>query len=473
MKQATPSADDTRRFKQASQWLGELDADVAADLAAAGGDLALLIDPDGLIRDVASSEEDELELRQWLGLLWADTVTDEGRVKIAEMLATPSGAAPRWRQVTHPASGHDIPVRYRVVKLANGATLAIGRDERILARMQQRLLQVQQSLERDYLRLRQAESRYRLLFEMTAEPMLIIDAASLRIREINPAASRILAGSGNLPGQPLVAQIDADDRDRLIAFLGAAGTGNSVAPVRVELARSGEEVALSARLFRQQGEGYFLVGLAVEGDSAMQPEDRLILDLVERLPDAFVLTDSALVIVSANSAFAELVHAATVELLVGRPLGDFLGRPGIDLDLIRAQVGEHGVARNVATIARGTDGGQEEVEVSAVRTGETQAHYAFTMRLVARRLRDLPPVTRDLPRSVEQLTDLVGRMPLKDIVRESTDLIERLCIEAALNYTSNNRASAAEILGLSRQSLYSKLHRHGMARMDDTDAAAE
>ena len=93
------------------------------------------------------------------------------------------------------------------------------------------------------------------------------------------------------------------------------------------------------------------------------------------------------------------------------------------------------------------------------------------MRLVARRLRDLPPVTRDLPRSVEQLTEMVGRMPLKDIVRESTDLIERLCIEAALNFTSNNRASAAEILGLSRQSLYSKLHRHGMARLDDAEAA--
>jgi DNA-binding NtrC family response regulator len=56
-------------------------------------------------------------------------------------------------------------------------------------------------------------------------------------------------------------------------------------------------------------------------------------------------------------------------------------------------------------------------------------------------------------------------MPLKDIVRESTDLIERLCIEAALAYTSDNRASAAEILGVSRQSLYSKLHRHRLGNL--------
>ncbi len=60
------------------------------------------------------------------------------------------------------------------------------------------------------------------------------------------------------------------------------------------------------------------------------------------------------------------------------------------------------------------------------------------------------------------MTELVGRMPLKDIVRETSDLIEQLCIEAALQLTGDNRASAAEMLGLSRQSLYIKLRRFGL-----------
>ena len=79
--------------------------------------------------------------------------------------------------------------------------------------------------------------------------------------------------------------------------------------------------------------------------------------------------------------------------------------------------------------------------------------------------RRLPPETRagrDLPRSVGQLTELIGRVALKDLVRESTDMIERLCIEAALELTNDNRASAAEMLGLSRQSLYVKLRRYGL-----------
>jgi DNA-binding NtrC family response regulator len=81
---------------------------------------------------------------------------------------------------------------------------------------------------------------------------------------------------------------------------------------------------------------------------------------------------------------------------------------------------------------------------------------------VARRLSPEARVSRQLPRSAEQLAGLVGRLPLKDIVGETTDLIERLCIEAALELTRDNRASAAEMLGLSRQSLYVKLRRYGI-----------
>jgi DNA-binding NtrC family response regulator len=80
-----------------------------------------------------------------------------------------------------------------------------------------------------------------------------------------------------------------------------------------------------------------------------------------------------------------------------------------------------------------------------------------------------PRLAGDLPRSVEQLSQLVGRVSLKELVRETTELVERLCIEAALELTGNNRASAAEALGVSRQSLYSKLHRYGMGDLTTED----
>ena len=60
------------------------------------------------------------------------------------------------------------------------------------------------------------------------------------------------------------------------------------------------------------------------------------------------------------------------------------------------------------------------------------------------------------------MTELVGRVPLKDIVAESSELIEQLSIETALQMTHDNRALAAQLLGLSRQSLYVKLRRYGL-----------
>jgi DNA-binding NtrC family response regulator len=70
-----------------------------------------------------------------------------------------------------------------------------------------------------------------------------------------------------------------------------------------------------------------------------------------------------------------------------------------------------------------------------------------------------PPPTA---RSLDHIKQLVGKVPLKELVRESAELVERMCIEAALQLTSDNRASAAQLLGLSRQGLYSKLRRHGL-----------
>jgi transcriptional regulator PpsR len=103
------------------------------------------------------------------------------------------------------------------------------------------------------------------------------------------------------------------------------------------------------------------------------------------------------------------------------------------------------------------------VEISAVAVVDGQLPcLGFTIRDVGRRLTADTRGAREMPRSVGQMTELVGRVPLKDIVRDTTDLIEQLCIEAALELTSDNRASAAEMLGLSRQSLYVKLRRFNL-----------
>ncbi|TAD73223.1 MAG: transcriptional regulator PpsR [Sphingomonadales bacterium] len=455
-------------FGKAAELFNTLDADAAMKLAMVAGDVTLVLDDTGTILDVALDPREFPAFADWVGMNWIETVTDESRPKIMEMLAAARrGEVQHWRQVNHPSRDGDVPIRYAVLSVNGGEhRIAFGRDLREAGKLQQRLLQVQQSLERDYLRMRQLESRYRMLFERSTEPVLIVEAGTLRIREANPAAHALVgARAGGLPGKKLLTFIDKNSHDAVQALVGAALVSDTVSPGRIRIARGAREVMASVNGFTQD-RGQFLLLRLVPATDRPAGDFSPVLALVDQMPDAFVVADSNLEIVTANAAFVEMLQAASVDQLRGRHLSESIGRPGIDLDLIEGQIDQHGAARNVATVLRvGHDVDGEPVELSAVRTSGEEGYYAFVIRPVGRRLRDLPPGSQDLPRSVEQLTDLVGRMSLKDIVRESTDLIERLCIEAALSYTSDNRASAAEILGLSRQSLYSKLHRHGLGNL--------
>ena len=133
-----------------------------------------------------------------------------------------------------------------------------------------------------------------------------------------------------------------------------------------------------------------------------------------------------------------------------------------------ANLKAHGVVRQFSTIARGEFGSSEDVEIAGVAVPEgEETCFGLTIRILERRAGRERLGGRELPRTVEHFAELVGRVPLKNLVRETTDLIERLCIEAALELTGDNRASAAEMLGLSRQGFYAKLRRYGLGDLGD------
>lgn len=459
-----------KRFEAPSRSVGGLDAEAAATLIAAAADVSLILDGEGVIRDVAfgSDELSQEGYGKWVGQPWAETVTLESRPKIEALLrdaATKSTA--KWRHVNHPSQrGGDVPVLYSAVQLGQeGRVVAFGRDLRSVAALQQRLVDAQQSMERDYWRLRHLETRYRLLFQMASEAVLIVDAASLKIVEANPAAGQMLGENAKrVIGRVFPEGFDPDGTQSIQALLAAVRATGKAEDVRVRLLESSREFVVSASLFRQDNSSLFLVRLSpLHSDSTVAAMPKTILKVVENAPDGFVVTDPDGVILVANPAFIHLAQLPTEELARGESLEKWLGRPGVDFGVLISNLRQHGSVRLFATIIRGEQGATEEVEVSAVSVphGE-QPCLGFTIRNIGLRLMSEVPAAPELPRSVQQLTKLVGRVSLKDLVRESTDLIEKLSIEAALELTGDNRASAAEMLGLSRQSLYVKLRRHGL-----------
>lgn len=465
-------------FEAPESFLAGLEPGPLEALVTASSDFVLMIDGEGVIRDLAVAPDDLVPLCRpaWVGRRWMDVVTVESRPKIEVLLQeATAGRSHRWRQVTHPDVGvGELPVSYCVVPLPshNGhgrRLLAFGRDLRSQAALQQRVVNAQLSMERDYWRLRHVETRYRLLLQSVAEPVLVLDAATDRLEECNPAAEALLGDALRRPGWLLTEAVDPADRDLLRSHMAAMRASGRFEPAPIRLVGHPGPITLWAALFRQENSSRVLVRL-IGGDPATEVQDgrRMLQEVVDAMPDAVVVTDLEGRVINTNQSFLDLSQLARKDLAMGASLERWLGRGAVDLNVLLSNLRQRGSVRMFATQLRGEFGSQTDVEISAASLPEAERPcMAFVVRDVGLRIDPADArASKELPRSVGQMKELVGRLPLKDIVRETTDLIEQLCIEAALELTGDNRASAAEMLGLSRQSLYVKLRRFGIGGAD-------
>jgi transcriptional regulator PpsR len=448
-----------------------------ARLMTASSDLAVVVDSSDVVTEVSLGDgvEAHATWNALLGTRWSDTLTRESLPKLEPLLreARQGGRTKRAREMNLKLAGlGEVPMRFTAVLLDDGEHVAIlGRDLRPISSLQQRLITTQQAIDREYDRLRQADTRYRVLFHVSSEAVLVADGLSRRVLEANPAAASLLGDSiQGLQGQLLHELFDATSRAAVQGLVAATEAGAPPADIEAELpGQKDQPVTISASLFRQSGTQLVLLRVWRAGATTAPSAARTsrMLAVMEALPDGLVVTGEDRRILSANTAFCEIVQQANEKQILGEPLDRWVGRPGVDLNIMFANLREHGSVRNFSTILRSDFGPSQEALVTAVSALDGKVPcLGFTIRPVSSRLTG--SAASAIPRSVEQLRELVGRVSLKELVRESADLIEKLCIEAALDVSGNNRAAAAQLLGLSRQGLYSKLRRHGIAEFEGT-----
>ncbi len=450
-----------------------IDGKVAVDLLRTIGDISLVLDAKGTILDCAIANEAlSRELSGGLrGRPWLDTVALDSRPQVEAILREARSEWPsEWRLVSQLGRpGRDVPLQYRAIRFGKqGQVLAVGRELQALASLQQQLVDAQQALERDYWRFRQMETRYRLLFQSVSEAVLIVDASLRRVVEANPAAALLLGNSASrVVGRPFPEGFDLESTRAIETLLGSVFASGKVDSVSVRRCDAAGELVVSASLLRQDDTTLFVVNvcpLPTDPGAATLPDNEAkLLKAVAAAPDSILITDAEGCILAANRAFLNQIELANEHLLRGQSLDRWLGRAGIDLNVLLSTLRQHGTLRLFKTTLEGQYGTTADVEISgaAIEYGSLPC-FGFFIRDVGRRLGSDEQTTAGLPVWVAKFTDRIGSAPLKDLVRESTDLIERLCIEAALKLTGGNRASAAELLGLSRQSLYVKLARYGI-----------
>lgn len=470
----TRGSQSAARFKAPEQSLGPLDSAAAARVLTAAADITLLLTADGTIRDLAIGDarlRAELpEASGWRGRPWLDTVTVESRDKIEAMLAEVGDtgrSAPR--HVNHPAEGSDVAIQYSVVLLDGEDWIAFGTDLRPWSRLQHRLIHAQHTMERDYGALRRAQGRFRLVFETCPEPLFVVDAANGKVLEINQAGRLLLAGAQRREsGWSFGSLLDRGSRSALGRFFGVIEAAGFAEPVAARLAADRRPVMIVADLLREDDCCLLLVRIRdkeVHARRSAPHSAELLAGALARSPDALLVCDAQGTVRAANETFAALCQLPARATPQGRPIETWLGRDG---GVLLANLQQRGTIRLFATRLRDEGGGETDVEISGwtVET-EPEPLFGLALRDVHRRLAEKHADAAPFPDSVEQLAELVGRVSLKDLIRRATDTMERVYIETALKLTGDNRASAAEMLGLSRQSLYLKLNRLGIGEREE------
>lgn len=435
-----------------------------SNISFARADITLQIDAEGIIEDAAVSEElGSEDVLSWRGRRWDETVTDVGGEKIKRMLedAQKSGLS-AFRQLTQCfPSGLEVPIEYTAISRSDGTTIAVGKNLMAMAELQSKLIAAQEAMERDYWKLREVETRYRFLFDASNEAVLLIDAENLTVIEANPAAVRAMGIES--VGREIFPEIQDDEHEQLRGMLMRVRENGTTPRQILHFGANREPWVVHASLMAAQSKRMFLLQLAPVGSTpaANPSETPVVIDsLIQRAPDGFVVVDESGTVLKANQAFLDLVQIGAENAVVGQNLGQWIGRPGADFSVLLAAIRRNDRARLFNTNLIGELGTEAEVEISAVEdTSTNKVRFGLWIRDVSQRI-SAPEQGNQLGALYGSLTDRIGKTTLKELVRETADVVERHYIDAALELTNGNRTAAAQLLGLSRQSLYSKISRH-------------
>ena len=450
--------------------------DLLKEILSSASDIALLVDSDLRIMSVLVNPHHRSfgHLTDWEGVMLSSVLTEESlrkfKKRLDEMRDTRRG--PLAVEINHADQQNwEFPVRYSIHRIeADGSLLLLGRDLRPIAEVQQQLVAAQMSLERDYETQREMDTRYRVLMEVSRDPIVLISMSSGRIADVNPAAALLLGGlRADLVGAAIAQEFEGRRRGEFLESMANLAVAEAQGPIELTARRSQKRLMITPTVFRAAGERILLCQLDA-ADIVSSSVDELgdnLARLYHEGVDGIVFTDGEGAIRAANEAFLNLTDSPNMASIRGRSLADFLARGMVDLRVMLENVKRTGQLRLYSTRLNTDYSGQIATEISATWLGDLpNPVLVLVVRDASRIEAQRRPSFSGPDDGARNVMELVGSSTLRDIVAETTDVIEKMCIETALELTRNNRVAAADMLSLSRQSLYVKLRKSGLLNKD-------
>jgi transcriptional regulator PpsR len=450
-----------------------------SSIAQASADISFVLDDFGSIQDVYSHNEslakhipDDL-----IGKKWLEVVEPDSRKKVQYLLddANPDNIS-KFRQINLSSNEKNIalPIMCASIKtLSNQKIVVIGRDLTPTAQLQQNLVAAQKEISQNHLQINQLEERFRSIFEIGVESIIIVKAdEEYPIVEMNGnAIKQLLIAKNHCVGKSFLSLLPTNEINKAKVFLQEAleTSGSKVLDTFIV---GDKELRISATSFTNGGKPYLLVNLKPTDPAksvSLLESDSLAVKAIEDNAYGFIVCTPEGLILKANKAFIKLSNTKGEEELIGTSIQQYLGSETADFERMMQSLKGKASSQACVSSVSNNRSGIKLVDISAVSVTQPRACIGMIFRQIDSRQNKGKRIDKKLVRSSEELSMLVGKVPLKEILAETTDLIEQLCIKAALDLTKDNRVSASEILGLSRQSLYIKLRKYGLVDYDCKD----
>jgi transcriptional regulator PpsR len=434
-----------RDLSALSGWAPEL----AEAFVRLSSDIALVVREDGLIEQVVQSGPNPMSsaAQGWVGRAWVDTVTGDTRSKIEKLLQEVSDTGVgRRREVNHPdAPGTSIPVAYTAIRLgARGPFLAVGRDLRAVAAIQQRFLEVQRETENAYWRSRNDHSRDQLLSQVASDARLLVDGGGLHILAANRAAAELFEQpEPALPGRQATFGFDEHSGSAIQALMLASLENGKPGELRARLAGKLVFTTVSVTPLRVHGALRLVLRVRTQGPETqgrrLEPDEPV------------VVADCSGRIQAASRGFLRLVRARAEEEVRGRSLQEWTGRAGPLANLVERVRAEGLVVLDDGSLQPGDGGAPVAVGLSAaLLTEDDQERIGVTLH--PRQALAAPGPTPP----AEPLAGWLGTAALPALLRRAAAVAERQLIAAALARSGGDLEATASLLGISREELSSR-----------------
>ena len=445
-------------------------SDIYTNIISEFGDINIILDTRGKILQIKTPAGSILKnLNNWINKNIYDFLTIESKEKLnfhLTSLSDLSQSSTKWFELNHISENTgEFPVKYKGFKAANKKNvILIGNDLSLVAEIQKKFVNSQLALEREYSRYRSFETKYKALIEFSEEPLFLIDGVTGKILNLNDSAAKIINEKRDkLVGKSLSKFFNFKNDNEFIELL------KSDEIVKNYNSNKNIKSKFQSSIFRAENEVCIIVRLQKENEVKVKENElnNILSKFYDNTRYGIVFTDSIGTIKHVNDSFISLCKIENQQLLIERPFSDFLARGIIDMKVLIEATLENGSTMPFKTQLISNYDIKTEIEITSTKTSINFVDYICF--LISHRPNESEPETENninenvvSEKATKKIMKLVGSAPLKDLVADTSDIVEKICIETALKMTKNNRVATAEMLNLSRQSLYVKLRKYNL-----------